>query len=223
MFIVVVGGGKLGTYLAKALLEQRHEVIIVEKDERKAERLSHALDAEITQVGDGCDPLVLEDAGVGRADVVVADTGDDEDNLVICLVTKKKFSRPRTIARVNNPKNKRIFEELGIDSVVSSTEVVMKMIQQEVNVRDVAPLMAFKGGNLELVRLSVPEGSPANRKRLSDLKLPRHCVIVALERAGEVTVPGGDTIVESGDVMLIITEPGATPELKTQLVGAGSR
>lgn len=220
MFIVVVGGGKLGTYLAKELLEQDHEVVVVEKDERKAQRLSMALDREIAQVGDGCDPTVLEEAGVARADVVVADTGDDEDNLVVCLVTKKKFSRPRTIARVNNPKNKRIFEELGIDSVVNSTEVVMNMVQQEVNVRDVAPLMAFKGGNLELVRLSVPTGSPADGRRLSDLRLPRHCVIVALERAGEVMVPGGDTAISSGDVMLIITEPGATPELKAQLVGA---
>ena len=223
MFIVVVGGGKLGTYLAKALIEQNHEVIVVEKDERKAARLTQALDCEIAQVGDGCDPTVLEEAGAGRADVVVADTGDDEDNLVVCLVTKKKFPKPRTIARVNNPKNKRIFEELGIDSVVSSTEVVMKLIQQEVNVRDVAPLMAFKGGNLELVRLSVPDGSPASRKRLSDLRLPRHCVIVALERAGEVMVPGADTTVEPGDVMLIITEPGATPDLKKELVGAASR
>ena len=223
MFIVVVGGGKLGTYLAKSLLEQRHEVVVVEKDERKAQRLSQALDAEIAQVGDGCDPLVLEDAGVARADVVVADTGDDEDNLVICLVAKKRFSKPRTIARVNNPKNKRIFEELGIDSVVSSTEVVMSLIQQEVNVREVAPLMAFKGGNLELVRLSVPDGSPASRKRLSDLHLPRHCVIVALERTGEVMVPGADTTVEPGDVMLIITEPGSTPDLKKELVGAAAR
>jgi trk system potassium uptake protein len=219
MFIVVVGGGKLGTYLAKALIEQRHEVIVVEKDERKAARLCQALDCEIARVGDGCDPAVLEDAGAGRADVVVADTGDDEDNLVVCLVTKKKFSRPRTIARVNNPKNKSIFEELGIDSVVSSTEVVMKMVQQEVNVRDVAPLMTFKGGNLELVRLSVPEASPAKTKRLSDIKLPRHCVIVALERSGDVVVPDGDTTIEAGDVMLIVTQPGVTPDLKTQLVG----
>ncbi|HXW77172.1 MAG TPA: TrkA C-terminal domain-containing protein, partial [Candidatus Eremiobacteraceae bacterium] len=138
----------------------------------------------------------------------------------ICLVTKKKFSRPRTIARVNNPKNKRIFEELGIDSVVSSTEVVMKMVQQEVNVREVQPLLAFKGDNLELVQLSVPEGSPARSKRLSDIKLPRHCVIVALERDGDVLVPDGDTTVEPGDVMLIVTQPGVTPDLKTQLVGS---
>ncbi len=221
MFIVVVGGGKLGTYLAKTLLEERHEVVVIEKDEKKAARLCQFLNCEIARVGDGCDPLVLEEAGVGRADVVIADTGDDEDNLVICLVTKKRFSRPRTIARVNNPKNKQIFEELGIDSVVSGTEIVLSIVQQEVNVKDVAPLMTFRGGNLELVRLSVPPTSPANHKRLSEVRLPKHCVIVALERNGDVIVPDGETTVEAGDAMLIVMQPGATPQLRHELVGSG--
>jgi trk system potassium uptake protein len=182
--------------------------------------LCQFLNCEIARVGDGCDPQVLEEAGVGRADVVIADTGDDEDNLVICLVTGKKFSRPRTIARVNNPKNKQIFEELGIDSVVSGTEIVLSIVQQEVNVKDVAPLMTFRGGNLELVRLSVPATSPAKSKRLSDLHLPKHCVIVALERNGDVIVPDGETLVNAGDAMLIVMQPGATKELRTELVGA---
>ena len=133
MFIIVVGGGKLGTYLARALLEARHEVVVIEKIERKAQALAQTLNAEVAQVRDGCDPLVLEEAGATRADVVIADTGDDEDNLVICLVTKKRFAKPRTIARVNNPKNKQIFEELGIDSVVSGTEIVMNMVAEEIN------------------------------------------------------------------------------------------
>ena len=133
MFIIVVGGGKLGTYLARALLETKHEVVVVEKNERKAQALAQNLNAEVAQVGDGCDPLVLEEAGASRADVVIADTGDDEDNLAICLVTKKRFAKPRTIARVNNPKNKQIFEELGIDSVVSGTEIVMNMVAREVD------------------------------------------------------------------------------------------
>jgi trk system potassium uptake protein TrkA len=221
MFVVVVGGGKLGTYVAKALLEQKHEVVVIEKDERKAARLCQFLNCEIARVGDGCDPLVLEDAGVNRADVVIADTGDDEDNLVISLVTKKKFSRPRTIARVNNPKNKQIFEELGIDSVISGTEIILGIVQQEVNVKDVAPLMTFRGGNLELVRLSVPESSPANKKRLSELHLPKHCVIVALERDGDVIVPDGETLLRAGDAMLIVMHPGATKELRNELVGTG--
>jgi trk system potassium uptake protein TrkA len=219
VFIVVVGGGKLGTYVAKALLEEKHEVVVIEKDEKKAARLCQFLNCEIARVGDGCDPGVLEEAGVSRADVVIADTGDDEDNLVICLVTKKKFSRPRTIARVNNPKNKQIFEELGIDSVVSGTEIVLSIVQQEVNVREIAPLMSFRGGNLELVRLAVPGNSPADGKRISDLHLPRHCVIVALEREGDVIVPDGETSIRAGDAMLIVMQPGATKELRNQLVG----
>jgi len=219
MFIVVVGGGKLGTYLARELLEEQHEVVVIEIDEKKAQRLVQTLNREVARVGDGCDPLVLEDAGVARADVVIADTGDDEDNLVISLVTKKRFSRPRTIARVNNPKNKQIFEELGIDSVINSTEIVMKMVQQEVNVREVAPLMSFRGGNLALVRLSVPATSPANTKRLSDIALPRHCVVVALEREGDVIVPDGETTVQAGDAMLIVAQPSATRDLRTQLIG----
>ena len=220
MFIIVVGGGKLGSYLARALLEEQHEVVVVEKDERKAERLAQSLQRAIAQVGDGCDPLVLDAAGAARADVVIADTGDDEDNLVICLITKQRFARPRTIARVNNPKNKTIFEELGIDSVVSGTEIVMKMVQQEVNVREVSPLMSFRGGNVELVRLRVPEASPAKAKRLSDVHLPRHCVVVAIERGGDVIVPDGDTTVQAGDAMLIMTQPGTTRELRAQLIGA---
>ncbi len=133
MFLIVVGGGKLGTYLARALLEEKHEVVVIEKNERKAQALAQNLNAEIAQLGDGCDPVVLEEAGATRADAVIADTGDDEDNLVICLVTKKRFARPRTIARVNNPKNKAIFEELGIDSVISGTEIVMNAVAHEVD------------------------------------------------------------------------------------------
>ena len=164
-------------------------------------------------------PSCSKKRGCMRADVVIADTGDDEDNLVICLVTKKKFHKPRTIARVNNPKNKQIFEELGIDSVVSGTEVVMKIVQQEVNVRDVSPLMTFKGGNLELVRLSIPPTSPASANASPQLQLPKHSVIVAVERAGDVLVPDGDTEVRAGDTMLIVTQPGAAQELKLHLVG----
>jgi trk system potassium uptake protein TrkA len=134
MFVVIVGGGKVGSYLTRALLQQGHEVVMVEKDERKARALEQLIDQRVTLVGDGCDPLVLDQAGVQRADVVVADTGDDEDNLVVCLIAKKK-GKTRCIARVNNPKNKMIFESLDRENpvtVISSTEIILDTITKRI-------------------------------------------------------------------------------------------
>jgi trk system potassium uptake protein TrkA len=134
MFVVIVGGGKVGSYLTRALLQQGHEVVMVEKDERKARALEQLIDQKVTLVGDGCDPLVLDQAGVQRADVVVADTGDDEDNLVVCLIAKKK-GKTRCIARVNNPANKMIFESLDRENpvtVISSTEIILDTISKRI-------------------------------------------------------------------------------------------
>lgn len=136
MFILIVGGGKVGSYLTRALLAQKHEVVVVEKQERKARALEQLLETNVTVIGDGCDPEVLRQAGVGRADVVVADTGDDEDNLVVALIAKKQAHRPRCIARVNNPRNKTIFESLDPDdpvTVISSTEIILEALNQHVN------------------------------------------------------------------------------------------
>ena len=135
MFVLIVGGGKVGSYLTRALLSQGHEVVMVEKDERKIKSLERLIEQNVTVLGDGCDPLVLEQAGVGRADVVVADTGDDEDNLVVSLITKKK-TKARCIARVNNPKNKLIFESLDPEdpvTVISSTEIILDVLNEHVN------------------------------------------------------------------------------------------
>jgi len=135
MFVLIVGGGKVGTYLTRALLQQGHEVVIVEKSERKATMLEQLIQQKVTVVGDGCDPLVLEQAGVKRADVVVADTGDDEDNLVVCLIATKN-SKARCIARVNNPANKTIFDSLDPDNpitVISSTEIILDVISKSIS------------------------------------------------------------------------------------------
>jgi trk system potassium uptake protein TrkA len=134
MFILIVGGGKVGSYLTRALLEQAQEVVVVEKEDRKARMLEQLLEQNVTVIGDGCDPLVLEQAGLQRADVVVADTGDDEDNLVVCLIAKKN-SKARCIARVNNPKNKTIFESLDPDkpvTVISSTEIILDVLSKSI-------------------------------------------------------------------------------------------
>lgn len=136
MFAVIVGGGKVGSYLARALLKQGHEVVVVEKSERKAEMLERVIDQRVAVIGDGCDPLVLEQGGVPRADVVVADTGDDEDNLVVCLIAKR-VSKARCVARVNNPANKKVFESLDPDdpvTVISTTEIILDAISSTLGV-----------------------------------------------------------------------------------------
>lgn len=135
MFVLIVGGGKVGSYLTRALLKQGHEVVMVEKEERKARMLEQLIDQKVTVVGDGCDPLVLEQAGLKRADVVVADTGDDEDNLVVCLIAKKN-AHGRCIARVNNPANKMIFDSLDRENpvtVISSTEIILDTISRQIS------------------------------------------------------------------------------------------
>lgn len=134
MFVLIVGGGKVGSYLTRALLKQGHEVVMVEKEERKARMLEQLIEQKVTLIGDGCDPLVLEQAGLQRADVVVADTGDDEDNLVVCLIAKKK-GKTRCIARVNNPANKLIFESLDRENpvtVISSTEIILDVLSKSI-------------------------------------------------------------------------------------------
>lgn len=134
MFVIIVGGGKVGSYLTRELMRAGHEVVMVEKQERKATLLEQLLEERVALVGDGCDPLVLEQAGLKRADVVVADTGDDEDNLVVCLIATKN-SKARCIARVNNPPNKMIFESLNRENpitVISSTEIVLGVISQSI-------------------------------------------------------------------------------------------
>lgn len=134
MFVLIVGGGKVGSYLTRALVSQGHEVVIIEKSEKKARLLEQLLERNVTIVGDGCDPLVLEQGGLERADVVIADTGDDEDNLVVCLITKKN-SKARCIARVNNPRNKLIFDSLDEKNpvtTISSTEVILDAIHKHV-------------------------------------------------------------------------------------------
>lgn len=135
MFVLIVGGGKVGSYLTRALLKSGHEVVIVEKEERKARMLEQLIEEKVTLVGDGCDPLVLEQGGLARADVVVADTGDDEDNLVVCLIAKKKNPNARCIARVNNPANKMIFASLDRQNpvtVISSTEIILDTISKQI-------------------------------------------------------------------------------------------
>jgi trk system potassium uptake protein TrkA len=222
VFVLIVGGGKVGTYLARGLIKQQHEVVVVEKDARKAQMMTNLLESDIAIVGDGCDPNVLMQAGVQRASVVVADTGDDEDNLVVCIITKK-HSNARCIARVNNPKNKLIFESLDSDrpvTVISSTELILEMIDERVNAFDLEPLAKVGRGGLELVQLRIAEDSPARGKRIADVQLPRGSVIVAVDRGGgDVVVPNGDTTLQRGDDVIAMIKRDNRQDVCSALVG----
>ena len=223
MFVIIVGAGKVGTYLARALLGQQHEVVLVEKVARKAQIMATLLDSDVMMVGDGCDPVVLEAAGIKRAGVVVADTGDDEDNLVVCLIAKKN-SNARCIARVNNPKNKLIFESIDRTApiqLISSTEMILDAINQHVNSDELSLIGKLRDGDLELVKLSIPAGSPSDGKRIADIGLPRSSIVVAVDRKGEeLLIPSGDTAVRAGDNVILMVKIDAREDARTALVGA---
>ncbi len=222
MFIIIVGGGKVGSYLTRALLNQNHEVVVVEKNDKKAKQLDTLIDRQVTMAGDGCDPFVLEAAGVARADVVVADTGDDEDNLVVVLLTKKK-SKARCIARVNNPRNRQIFDSLDPEdpvTVISSTEIILDVLNEHVNAASYSAALEtmhlFGRGNLSLVRISVPEGSPAAGRTISEIALPRNSVLVAIEReqVEDMLIPTGDTQLQPRDRIVAVVKNGAGEKLQ---------
>lgn len=226
MFILIVGGGKVGSYLTRALLNAGHEVVVVEKDDRKAKMLERLIDREVVVVGDGCDPLVLENAGIARSDVVVADTGDDEDNLVVALLSKRK-SNARCIARVNNPRNRQIFESLDPAdpvTVISSTEIILDVLREYVSAAGRAPLVEplhiFGRGNLRLVKIGVPPGSPLAGRPLTEVRLPEGSVVVAIDRADhEVEIPSYETVVRESDEIIAIVKSGAAQHI-AELFGA---
>jgi trk system potassium uptake protein len=223
MFIIIVGGGKVGTYLARELLNQGHEVIVVEKVPAKAQRMANLLENYVTIVGDGCDPTVLEQAGIKRADVVVADTGDDEDNLVVCLISKK-HSRARCIARVNSPRNKQIFESIDAENpitVISSTEIILGTINEHVNAPDYSIITKLQHGDIELVKLAIPPDSPADGKRIVDIGFPRSSIVVAVDREDEeLLIPNGDTQIRTGDQVIVMVKRECRQDLRSALMGA---
>jgi len=218
MYIVIVGAGKVGYFLSKRLVANKHTVSIIEKDKALCEEIAKELEAMVIN-GDGCDPRILEEAGIARADVVAAVTGDDEDNLIISQLAKEKFGVRRAVARVNNPDNEHTFAELGIDVPVDSTKIIAKVIEEEVSFSDFVNLMSFKRGKLAIVRVDLPEDSPIINKEVKDIKLPPDSVLVSVLRGEEVIVPRGDTVLKPGDDVIALTLVGNEPQLLNLLAG----
>jgi len=218
MYILIVGAGKVGYFLAKRLFTSKHTISIVDKDRLTCEEIAKELGVLVIQ-GDGCDPRILDEAGAARADVVAAVTGDDEDNLVICQLAKEKFNVQRTVGRVNNPDNEFTFSELGVGVPVDSTKIIAKIIEEEVSFSDFVNLMSFKRGKLAIVRVDLPEDSPIIDQEVKDVQLPADSVLVSIVRGEEVIVPKGDTILRAGDDVIALTLIGNEPQLLELLVG----
>jgi trk system potassium uptake protein TrkA len=221
MYVIVAGGGKVGYYLTKALRGAAdQEVTIIEKARRRFVILQEEF-GDAALLGDACEVRILDQAGAVRADVVAAVTGDDEDNLVICQMAKRKFNVRRVIARINNPKNEETFQMLGIDETVSSTKLIYSIIEQEVEVADVIPLTALRRGNLEVVELALPTGAAAVNKKVRDLALPRGVTLGFLVRGETAEVINGDTVLRQGDSVVAITPTTHVQAFRESLLGRG--
>jgi trk system potassium uptake protein len=207
MYIVVVGAGKVGWNLARELIGKGNEVTVIESDPSRfamvEEELEHAV-----HYGDGSELWVLERAGVARADMVIAVTGDDEDNILICQVAREKYGVERVIARCNNPRNLQHFELLGIKPAVSATDLILRLIEHEVPRYGFLHLLDLPQERLEIIEIEVAEGSPAAGAMVKDLGLPDGSLAIAILRHGTGFVPLADSVIEAGDEVLIVLDTG---------------
>lgn len=213
MYVIIVGAGKLGYYLSKSLLAESHEILLVEKDKARFQELAGEFGESIVW-GDGAEARTLKEIGANRADVFVAVTGDDEDNLVICQMAKIMYMVGRTIARVNDPKHEEIFTSLGIDATVSTTRVINNIISQEVDAGSLLPLLAIKGGKIEIIETELSSDSQFVDKSIADIFLPDECIIISVIRGDDVIVPKGNTVLKSGDTIIVLTSKEKEAELK---------
>jgi trk system potassium uptake protein len=220
MFIVVAGAGKVGYHLARALIAD-HEVLVIELDPARVAFVAEELGEEIVMHGDACDAATMERAGMERADLVVAVTGDDEDNLTFCQISKAKFSVPRAVARINNPQNEALFKKLGIDATVSATALIMAHIEQELPWQGLIPLMTMQARGLEIVEIKVPREAAAVGRMLRQLLLPQgSLVILVIDAEGTPKLPAPDLTINPNDILLAVTQIEAEETLRTALTSA---
>ena len=220
MFVLVVGGGKVGYYLTRELSQSGHEVVLMEKDRGRAAQIADEI-GSIVVAKDGCEGSSLADAGAKRADVVAAVTGDDEDNLVICQMAKHHFAVPKTIARVNNPKNELLFKQLGVDELISPTRMILGSIEQDIPVHELLHLAPLSH-EFELVEAQLTAESPAVGRTLLQLQLqlPAGCAVVAIVRDDAAQSVGSDTIFRIGDKVIATGRPDCEAALHGTLIGA---
>jgi len=222
MYVIVVGAGKVGWNIARELLEKGHEVTLIENDRERYQTVEQELEHNI-QYGDASELWVLERAGVQRADMVIAVTGDDEDNMLICQVAKEKYLVDRIIARVNNPRNREHFELLGIRPVVSATDLIIRLIEHEVPEYGLVHLLDLPEQHLEIIEMLLPEGSPATGQRVGDLTLPDGTLLISVLRGSEGLIPNADTVLEPGDEILAVLDPKIEDEVTAYFAAPASK
>lgn len=220
MKVVIAGAGAVGTFVASDLKAANHEVLLIERNPDLVARLRPTSDVEVL-LGDACEVSDLQRAGIADADVMVAATGEDQVNLVISLLAKQEFAVKRVVARVNEPRNRWLFNELwGVDVSVSTPHLLTALIEEAFSVGSLVRLLEFGGGEAHLIEVTLAEDSPAGGRPIMELDVPRDATVVAILRDGHVIVPRGDTVLQGGDEVLALTTPSSEDAVKHLLIGA---
>lgn len=219
MKVVIAGAGNVGSFIAEDLHNAGHEVLVLEQDDQLVEKLSQQIDCKWV-VADACEVSSLHKAGVADADVMVAATGDDEDNLVVSLLAKQEFMVPRVVARVNHPKNHWLFNKSwGVDVAVSTPHLLSSLVEEAVSVGTLVRLLSFEQSGARLVEVTLAEDSPAVDREIAQVGIPKGATIVAVVRADNIVVPRGDTILRIGDEVLALVTSDTEEQVKHLLVG----
>ena len=218
MYVLIVGAGKVGWNLARELIAKNNEVTVVESSPRRYAVVEEELEHSV-QYGDGSELWVLERAGIERADLVIAVTGDDEDNILICQVAREKYGVERVVARCNNPRNMQHFELLGIKPTISATDLILRLIEHEVPKYGLVHLLDLPEERLEIIELEVADDAEAVGKKVMDLGLPDGSLVISILRDGGGFVPAGDSIVQAGDEVLLVLDAALESRVTGRFVG----
>jgi trk system potassium uptake protein TrkA len=218
MYAIVAGGGKVGFFLARELIEQGHEVLIIEQNAERAEFIANEL-GNVVLRGNADEASTLAEAGAERADVVIAVTGDDEDNLVLLQVAKRRFGTRRTIARINDPRNENLFRMLGIDATVNATQVMLSVLEQEIPQANLVPLLRLRNTDVEVVEAILDGQSRVIGQPLSTVSLPPESTIAVVIRDGAAFFPNGATVLQAGDEVVALTRSTHEPRLRGLFFG----
>lgn len=218
MSIMIVGGGSLGAFLAELMEEKKEKVVLIEKEEGKIEKLKKDLKNSVIIHGNGCNIDVLKNAGIYGAEVVVACTRHDEDNIIICQLAKFEFGVSKVVSRINNPKNEWLFtKDMGVDAAVSSARILARLIEEETELSHITTVLNLSAGKISLVKGEIEINSKAANKKLKELILPKDCIIMTIVRNNEVLLPNGDSILLPGDEILTVVADEGREEFKEML------